>query len=137
MYIDYLALFSNAQVISGTSTVDSSSYYDHGSATDVGPGTETRVEVTVTTSFTGTSQTLQVLFQTSADHVTWTTLWTSKSFSVLTAGTKLPVPPVPPGCLRYIQLSYKLGTTEAVGALHAALVIDENLNDASGIPGSP
>lgn len=137
MILDYLARFSSAQSIGGGTTAASTNQLDHGSATDVGPGTQVQVDVEVVTGFTGTSQALTVLFQTSSDNVTYTTLWTSKSFTTLTAGTKLKVPAVPPGCQRYIQLRYNCGTTESVGTLNAALVIDQNLNDADGIPGSP
>jgi len=121
MIIDYNLQVSDAQAL--TATAASTNVIDLGSDRDIGPGEDMKIVTTLDVAMGGTSPTLAIGVQTSADNSSFTTVQTSRTVSAGAAGDVV-VMGLPDTNQRYIRLYYTLGGTSPTVTVSASIVKD-------------
>jgi len=121
MIIDYNLQVSDAQAL--TATAASTNVIDLGSDRDIGPGEDMKIVTTLDVAMGGTSPTLAIGVQTSADNSSFTTVQTSRTVSAGAVGDVV-VMGLPDTNQRYIRLYYTLGGTSPTVTVSASIVKD-------------
>jgi hypothetical protein len=139
MYVDKLALFSDAQAV--TATAASTDYMDMGVARNIGVGSDLYVFVTVDVALTDSGSDSTITVSLEGDSTTTFTPDASQTLFIIpalaAAGQKYyaKVSPDMAGNYRYLQLRYTTtGGNLTTGSFTAGLttVIDKQNNYASG-----
>ncbi|HSW00020.1 MAG TPA: hypothetical protein VLI39_07600 [Sedimentisphaerales bacterium] len=131
MIVDKDNMMSDAQALTTSGSVASTSYIDLGTAAGF-KSSNAEVVVSVQTAFTSSgAPTLAVTLETdtSSDFATAkTTIGTSATGIVkanLTAGTTVARMKIPPNCKRYLRVMYTIGVADyTAGNMDAFVVID-------------
>ncbi len=140
MIIDFQTLLSGVPGASGasstgqaiTASAASTNIYDTGSTSDPAPGTSPTFFAYVKQVFNNLTS-LDIALQTSNDSTFGTGVVTVATRNYLLAGltakTRLDVPGVKQGLLRYVRLYYTVnGTAPTTGSIIAGLIVDQQAN---------
>lgn len=134
MILDKLLMFSESQAV--TTTAASTDVIDlgpiKGTKRDIGVGEPIEFWVISNTTATAAgAATLNVQLQTSADNVTWVTLYDSgpQALAALAVGKRILSTKVPQGVLKYLRVNYVVGTGPlTAGAFTAGMNLDVDAN---------